>query len=178
MYIFYKGKYRKISFRLTKGIKTYTIRYDTKTIKVSREKYRFYNIKPKNPPKMSKSKKRLPKKSGKSKRTPKCSKGKVINPKTGRCINANSKILKKLSPKYKQERKVIPPLAKGTLRRHGYSAKLSTQKRRIALTKAVKAYGKNTVIRKLNAVKTLQKNKNPQVSSIFDSDMKWVQGKY
>ena len=174
MYIFYRGKYRKVSSRLIKGVKTYTIKYNAKTVKVSRRKYRFYNTKPKNPPKMSK--RRSGRKSirknrrSKSKRRPIRSKGK-----RGSKRKSPRKSSKRRS---KRRSNIIPPLAKGTLGKYGYSAKISTVKRRAALAKAVKAYGRNTVIRKLNAVKTLQKNKNPKVSSIFGSDMKWIQGKY
>jgi hypothetical protein len=158
---------------LVKGVKTYTIKYNAKTIKVSRGKYRFYNSKPKNPPKMSK--RRHGRKSNSKRKRPIRSKSKRKSKR--RSPRKSSKRRSKRSSK-RRSKNVIPPLAKGTLGKYGYSAKISTVKRRAALAKAVKAYGRNTVIRKLNAVKTLQKNKNPKVSSIFSSDMKWIQGKY
>ena len=68
----------------------------------------------------------------------------------------------------------IGPLRQGTLRRHGYSTKISAAKRHTALRKAVKQYSPLVVFRKLNAVAVLQKNKNPSTSRIFKSDSAWV----
>lgn len=71
--------------------------------------------------------------------------------------------------------KVIPPLKKGTITQFGYSSNNSDIKRHNSLKKAIKGLDKATVIHKLNAVAVLTANTNPQRSSIFKSDMEWVQ---
>jgi len=74
--------------------------------------------------------------------------------------------------------KILPPMQKGDLKRFGYSSKEKKEDREKSLNKAVKEYGKNDVIRKLNAVHILTRNTNPKVSAIFHSDMKYVQKKF
>ena len=69
---------------------------------------------------------------------------------------------------------IIGPLDKGTLTKYGYSTKVSEKTRHTALNKAIKATSKGTVIKKLNAVKTLTKNTLPKTSAIFGKDMKYV----
>ena len=56
--------------------------------------------------------------------------------------------------------------------------KLSLAERKKAIDKAVKEYGRLTVIRKLNILRTLHKNKNPMLSKKHGVDMKYVQTKY
>lgn len=65
----------------------------------------------------------------------------------------------------------IPPLKKGTLGKYGYKnvRSLSPEKRKRALRKAVKSLGKEKVIKKVNAVAVL--NKNKPVGRIFRSDV-------
>jgi hypothetical protein len=70
---------------------------------------------------------------------------------------------------------LITGLKKGKLSRYGYSTSKSPSSRHASLRKAVKAYGGTSVIRKLNAVKVLNRNTNPRISKIFGSDMTWVQ---
>ena len=65
-------------------------------------------------------------------------------------------------------------LVRGALREFGYSIHLPEEKRREILKKAVKKYGGLSVFRKLNAVATLQKNVNPQISKRFKADAEWV----
>jgi ribosomal protein L14 len=69
---------------------------------------------------------------------------------------------------------IIGPLKKGSLTKYGYSSNSSLQERKLALSKAIKAYGSTTVIRKLNAVCVLNKNTNPRVSRIFCADKKRI----
>ena len=73
---------------------------------------------------------------------------------------------------------LIGPLMKGTLTKFGYHAKDSTGKRREALTKAVEAYGWLPVFRKLNAVATLSKNTNSQISKTMRGDSRWVRATF
>ena len=71
--------------------------------------------------------------------------------------------------------KLIPPLNKGKLRAYGYSTSLGPTARRIALKRAITFYGRNSVLRKLNAVKVLTRNTNPRVSAVFGKDLTWIQ---
>ncbi len=68
---------------------------------------------------------------------------------------------------------------KGELIKHGYKnvRKLSRKNRRLALDKAVKEYGKLTVIRKLSAIRALHFNKDRELSDKFYNDLKYVQSK-
>ena len=74
----------------------------------------------------------------------------------------------------------IGPLRKGDLTRFGYDhvVSLSPLKRKIALAKAVRAYGSLTVWRKLNALYVYTKNTAPESSALFDEDRNWVREKY
>ena len=75
---------------------------------------------------------------------------------------------------------VIGPLMKGSLREFGYEnvKDLSAVERRIALKKAIKAYGDVGVIKKLNAVSVLTTRTNSKLSNIYKSDMDWVMRNY
>lgn len=65
-------------------------------------------------------------------------------------------------------------LTKGTLTQFGYSSSKSDIQRHNALKKAVTHLTYNDVIKKLNAVKILNKNIKPELSKIFNKDMLWV----
>lgn len=71
--------------------------------------------------------------------------------------------------------KVIPPLKKGALEKFGYHTDESADKRHKALAKSVKKVGYAETIRRLNAVRVLNKNTNPSLSRLFTRDMHWVQ---
>jgi len=73
--------------------------------------------------------------------------------------------------------KVIPPLKQGKLRAYGYSTSIGPTQRRAALMRASRAYGKLSVLRKLNAVKVLTRNSNPKASAVFAKDLAWIQTK-
>lgn len=71
-------------------------------------------------------------------------------------------------------------LTKGSLGMYGYkdvSTKTSTE-RRSYLSKALKHEDALPVFRKLNALYVVNKNRNPCLSAIFESDRNWVQSKY
>jgi hypothetical protein len=70
----------------------------------------------------------------------------------------------------------LPKLKQGTLREFGYSTQEGSQKRRATLKKASKKHGSAVVIRKLNALAILSKNRSPALSTKYRQDMKWVQG--
>lgn len=72
----------------------------------------------------------------------------------------------------------IPILKKNTLRQFGYSSFKTEEERHVALKKAVKTLGYSAIIKKLNAVKILNKNRNPEVSKKFNKDMIWIQNKF
>ena len=107
----------------------------------------------------------------------KCSDGKILNKKTNRCIkniNININKTKNINKFPKIE------LKKGELGKHGYSKikDLSVKKRHIALNSAITEFGPHKIITKLGLLKTYQKNKNPDISSKFMNNMKWVRKKY
>jgi hypothetical protein len=70
--------------------------------------------------------------------------------------------------------KSIGPSRKGELSKYGYSFRKTSEKRREALKKAIKAYGALGVFRKLDAVYKLSENKMPRVAEIFKQDRNWV----
>jgi len=65
---------------------------------------------------------------------------------------------------------------KGSLKKFDYSPLLPQAKRRKALREAVLAYGKDSVIKKLNAIAVLTKNKQPEHSEIYRADLHYVEG--
>jgi hypothetical protein len=72
-------------------------------------------------------------------------------------------------------------LKKGDLKPYGYSNILTKgpRSRHIALGKAVRDIGKPlSIFRKLIALSTLNKNKNPKLSKIFKEDAYWLREKY
>ena len=56
-----------------------------------------------------------------------------------------------------------------------FSTHETSEKRRKALNKALKAYGYSSLIKKLNAVRLLTRNTSPGNSKIYDSDIKYLQ---
>jgi hypothetical protein len=85
------------------------------------------------------------------------------------------------SPKRSKSRSPIRiHLTKGSLGMYGYkgvSTKTSTERRKY-LKEALKHEDALPVFRKLNALYVVNKNKNPCLSAIFESDRNWVQSKY
>ena len=71
--------------------------------------------------------------------------------------------------------KGIPALNQGTLRKFGYGIHKLMKSRRRSLKKAVRKYGRNTVIHKLTAVRTLSRNRSPKNAKIYTKDIKFVQ---
>ncbi len=71
----------------------------------------------------------------------------------------------------------IGPLKKGLMKKVGYSVTAPTSRRRAAVNRAVKKYGKTSTIRKLNAVAVYTRRRSPMKSRTFRSDMKYVQKK-
>lgn len=71
--------------------------------------------------------------------------------------------------------KTLFKLRKGTLSQFGYSSMKSVAERHSALRKAVKRYSAGTIIKKLNAVRVLNRNTNPGKARKFTSDMHYVQ---
>lgn len=69
----------------------------------------------------------------------------------------------------------IPIKKNGDLTRHGYAARLPAAQRRVALAAAVRVLGRTPVVRKLNALAIVNKNRSPRLAATFRRDMKWVQ---
>lgn len=80
-------------------------------------------------------------------------------------------------PKKRSRKNIIVIKNKGDLTKYGYKnvRKLSRKKRHESLDKAVKKYGRVTVMRKLGAIRALHYNKDRQLSNKFYSDLKYVQ---
>ncbi len=72
----------------------------------------------------------------------------------------------------------IGKLKQGDLKAVGYNVNASATRRHAAVKKAVKKYGRNSTIRKLNAVAVYTRRTSPKKSRTFKSDMKYVQAKY
>ena len=69
-------------------------------------------------------------------------------------------------------------LVRGALRDVGYNINLSEKERQRILDKAVKEYGGLSTFRKLNALYTLNKNRNPSLARKFRKDANYVKRKY
>jgi hypothetical protein len=72
----------------------------------------------------------------------------------------------------------IGPLKKGSLSIVGYHANDSTEKRHVALEKAVHHYGKSSTVKKLNAVAIYTKRTTPSRSRTYRRDRNWVSKKF
>ena len=70
---------------------------------------------------------------------------------------------------------LIGSLKSGELKKYGYSLKSKATRRHSALKKSVKAYGRGTLIKKLNALRVLHKNTHPVYSHKAHNDVKYVQ---
>lgn len=84
------------------------------------------------------------------------------------CVRANIKNSGKA-------RVLIGPLKSGELKKYGYSLKSRAPIRHLALNKSVKAYGRGTLVKKLNALRVLHKNTHPVYSHKALNDLKYVQ---
>ena len=73
--------------------------------------------------------------------------------------------------------KGIGPLKKGLLKKVGYEVTAPTKRRRAAVDRAIKAYGKLSTLRKLNAVAVYTRKRSPVKSRTFKSDVRYVQRK-
>lgn len=73
---------------------------------------------------------------------------------------------------------LIGPLKEGELVSKGYKATGKTSTRRRALAKAVRAYGRLSTMRKLNAIAVLTKRRSPARSKTFKADRDWVRKTY
>lgn len=72
----------------------------------------------------------------------------------------------------------IGPLRKGELKALGYDHVARASTRHAALDRAVRRYGRNSTIRKLNAISTYTKRTLPSRSRVYKTDMHYVQKKY
>lgn len=69
----------------------------------------------------------------------------------------------------------IGPLKSGLLRAVGYDVSASATRRRAAVKRAVRKYGRTSTIRKLNAVAVYTRRTSPAKSKRFKADMKIAQ---
>lgn len=72
----------------------------------------------------------------------------------------------------------IGPLRKGSLTSLGYRHTLPAAERHAVLDNVVRKYGRNSTIRKLNAIATYAKRTAPSRSLVYKTDMHYVQKKY
>lgn len=72
----------------------------------------------------------------------------------------------------------IGPLSPGDLIVMGYRANDPAPLRHVAIDKAVRKYGRNSTIRKLNAIAVYTKRTNPSRSKTYKTDMSYVQKNY
>lgn len=72
----------------------------------------------------------------------------------------------------------IGKMKPGLMKAVGYDVSAPAARRHAAVDKAVKKYGRNSTIRKLNAVSVYTRRTSPAKSRTFKSDMKYVQTKY
>jgi len=72
------------------------------------------------------------------------------------------------------------PVSGHELGNYGYHSvvSMSVQSRHRALNKAVNDMGYLPIIKKLNALATLNRNTNPNISQIFKTDQEWLSEKY
>lgn len=86
------------------------------------------------------------------------------------CVRSKGLRAKGIKPK-----RVIKILTKGALSKFGYHLADKSSVRQVALKKAVEKYGAGSVIKKLNAVRTLTKNVAPKNAKRYTKDIKFVQ---
>lgn len=72
----------------------------------------------------------------------------------------------------------IGKLKPGLMKAVGYDASAPVTRRRAAVRRAVKKYGKLSTLRKLNAVAVYTRRRSPVKSRAFKSDVRYVQKKY
>jgi Family of unknown function (DUF5771) len=77
----------------------------------------------------------------------------------------------------KRGKKVIPTesLKKAKLRKHGYSTHKPAPQRHSAIRKASREYGTLSTMRKLNAIRVLQKRGNPTLYKKLNADFHYAQ---
>lgn len=78
-------------------------------------------------------------------------------------------------PRFRKTRSVIGPLKKGLLKKVGYDVTKSRTRRRSAVSRAVKKYGRSSTIKKLNAIAVLTRRTSPAKSKKFKADMRAAQ---
>jgi len=86
----------------------------------------------------------------------------------------SKKHISRLSNKKKSGRRSLGKIKRRSLRKNIYSIHNKQKNRKRSLKKAVKVYGKNIVIKKINAVRVLNKNTNPKISEIYKKDLEYV----
>ena len=89
-------------------------------------------------------------------------------------MNGGRKTIKKRSSMGRKTRRLIPPLKRGELGAFGYKVLMAESERRIALERAIDAYGYASLVRKLNALAVLNKNRNPLVAKRVKRDMAFL----
>jgi hypothetical protein len=80
----------------------------------------------------------------------------------------------------KPRKNLIGPLANGDLTKFGYQnvKSMTKEKRHRSLTKAIRSHGYLPIIRKLNAIAVLSKNRDKVGSALFKEDQQWLSGLY
>ena len=85
---------------------------------------------------------------------------------------------KKIQSRRRRSRNLVriklSPKHKGCLKKLGYSSRDVPEVRHKSLRRAVQQYGKGNVVKKLNAICVLNKNRSPLISRTFCTDKKYV----
>jgi len=108
--------------------------------------------------------------------TPKCKSGEIIREgylKNGKLVAPTC--INKISSKEKGKQLFV--LEKGKLKKFGYEnvKTLSKTERQKALTKALNEIPPKSLMRRINALSLLNKNKNPDLSRTFKADVEFIQ---
>ena len=106
-----------------------------------------------------------------------CKRGEILKSgyRTKRGVRVSPTCIKDRGAKGKGP-KVIPQLKTGMMM--GYSTYLKQSERRKILDRLLKTTDYATVIRRLNAIRTLQKRTSPTISKKIGRDMRYLQKRY
>lgn len=87
---------------------------------------------------------------------------------------------KRVKAHYRQVKAItyLPHPRKGMLSKYGYRPSVSTQGRKSALKKAIRAHGWQTVVRELTLIANLTYRSQPKNSNIYNADKAWVRSSF
>lgn len=110
----------------------------------------------------------------KAKKTRKLSRKRTRKLSRKRTRKLSRKVSRKVSRRKSKSKIRIPVSHSGTLTSLGYYMHDTQKKRHKALKKALKIYGYSLLMKKINLLYVYNKNKNPKIANIAQSDKKWL----